>query len=367
LQNGNPYIFFAKKGIPSSAQELYGNSSTDTIIFQTDLFTNFDNGFITSVDVGPSQEWQSFVWETTENEEPVTDEIRIKIMGLNSQNQYEQILSDITDFAGIIDSLADSINYQHYPNLKLIFRTEDKINKTASQLLKWQLRYVPVPETAIDPKSGFYFCCDTIQEGEEIKFAVATKNISSRNMDSLVVKYWIQDNNNEIIPIDLRKLRNHSAGDVLIDTVVYSSLNMRGINSIWVEYNPVNLLTNRYYQPEQYHFNNLAVKYFVVMRDNINPLLDVSFDGRYIMNGEIVSAKPEILIKLKDENKFLALNDTSVFRIYLTDLQKGEEQRVYFSNPSKPCESISFFRLFYLKILVKLSINPYLRMMAFIV
>ncbi len=343
LQNGNPYIFFAKKGIPSSAQELYGNSSTDTIIFQTDLFTNFDNGFITSVDVGPSQEWQSFVWETTENEDPVTDEIRIKILGLNSQNQYEQIFPELTDFSGIIDGLADSINYQQYPNLKLFFRTEDKINKTTSQLLKWQLRYIPVPETAIDPKSGFYFCCDTIQEGEEIKFAVATKNISSRDMDSLVVKYWMQDNNNEIIPIDQRKLRNHPAGDILIDTVVYSSLNMRGINSIWVEYNPVNPLTGRYYQPEQYHFNNLAVKYFVVMRDNINPLLDVSFDGRYIMNGEIVSAKPEILIKLKDENKFLALNDTSVFRIYLTDLQKGEEQRVYFSNPGKPGESIEFF------------------------
>ena len=83
------------------------------------------------------------------------------------------------------------------------------------------------------------------------------------------------------------------------------------------EFNPTNPQTGIYYQAEQYHFNNIANKYFFVQGDITNPLLDVSFDGRYIMNGEIISAKPEILIKLKDENKYLALNDTSLFRIYL--------------------------------------------------
>ena len=119
-------------------------------------------------------------------------------------------------------------------------------------------------------------------------------------------------------------------------------MGMKGIYSIWVEFNPTNPQTGIYYQAEQYHFNNIANKYFFVQGDITNPLLDVSFDGRYIMNGEIISAKPEILIKLKDENKYLALNDTSLFRIYLSDLTTGTEKRVYFGLQENPEETIEW-------------------------
>jgi hypothetical protein len=204
------------------------------------------------------------------------------------------------------------------------------------------LRFVGVAETAIDPASGYYFCCDTVQEGDEISFSVATRNISTIDMDSLVVKYWIQDNNNEITVIDQKKLRAHPAGDIIRDTIVYTSLGLSGLNSIWVEFNPLNTETGTYFQPEQHHFNNIAVKYFRVNRDITNPLLDVSFDGRYIMNGELVSSKPEILIKLKDENRYLALNDTALFRIYLIDLTTGIERRVYFGLQDNPLETIEW-------------------------
>ncbi len=51
--------------------------------------------------------------------------------------------------------------------------------------------------------------------------------------------------------------------------------------------------------------------------DQTNPLLDVTFDNVHILNEDIVSAKPHILIKLKDESKFLLLNDTSVVKVQL--------------------------------------------------
>ena len=43
--------------------------------------------------------------------------------------------------------------------------------------------------------------------------------------------------------------------------------------------------------------------------------MDVTFDGLHILNGDIVSAKPGILIQLRDENKFIALNDTANYRV----------------------------------------------------
>ena len=51
--------------------------------------------------------------------------------------------------------------------------------------------------------------------------------------------------------------------------------------------------------------------------DNINPLLNVTFDNRPIMNGDIVSSKPDILITVRDENKYLALVDTSTAQVYV--------------------------------------------------
>jgi hypothetical protein len=338
IPNGYPYIFFTRKGVPTTTQEVFGTSATDVInLPPTYLTTEFTYGNIKSVEVGPSNNWKSMHWMQEAVGNPSSDEVMLNVYGITPQNSEHLLIEGITPSDYDIFSLNDSIDYKQYPKLRLDFFTRDDLEKTPAQLKKWQVKFDGVPETAIDPKLGFYFCCDTINQGDEIKFAVSTKNITnSFDMDSLVVKYWLQDQNNKVSLIDQRKLRPHPAGDVIIDTVNYSTLNLSGLNSIWVEYNPINEATGTYFQPEQYHFNNIAVKYFYVQTDITNPLLDVSFDGKYIMNGEIVSARPEILIKLKDENKYLALNDTSLFRIFLTNVNSNEEKRVYFATPGNP-------------------------------
>lgn len=43
--------------------------------------------------------------------------------------------------------------------------------------------------------------------------------------------------------------------------------------------------------------------------------MDVTFDGVHILNRDIVSSKPAIVIKLKDESRFLALKDTSLLTV----------------------------------------------------
>ena len=52
-----------------------------------------------------------------------------------------------------------------------------------------------MPETAIDPNTYFTFYKDTLQEGEMVKLAIATRNIGPVDFpDSLAVAYWIIDN-----------------------------------------------------------------------------------------------------------------------------------------------------------------------------
>jgi len=49
-------------------------------------------------------------------------------------------------------------------------------------------------------------------------------------------------------------------------------------------------VSNSKYQKEQTQFNNIGRYAFKVSKDITNPLLDVTFDGVRILNGDIVSA-----------------------------------------------------------------------------
>jgi hypothetical protein len=62
-------------------------------------------------------------------------------------------------------------------------------------------------------------------------------------------------------------------------------------------------------QPESIKYNNIGIKNFKVYPDLINPLMDVTFDGIKILNNDLVSPTPLIRIEVKDENKYLLLEN----------------------------------------------------------
>lgn len=56
-----------------------------------------------------------------------------------------------------------------------------------------------------------------------------------------------------------------------------------------------------------------------------------------LLNGELIAPQPEVQIRLKDENKYLALNDTANVRLWLISSDTlgfvSLEQPLYFNNP----------------------------------
>jgi hypothetical protein len=115
------------------------------------------------------------------------------------------------------------------------------------------------------------------------------------------------------------------SGDTIILKYDIDTKNYSGLNTIFVNFNPDND------QPEQYLFNNFLYKNFYVKPDNYNPTMDVTFDGVHILNKDIVSARPHILIKLKDDNKSLALNDTSLIKVQI-QFPDGSLRTYHFDN-----------------------------------
>jgi len=54
-----------------------------------------------------------------------------------------------------------------------------------------------------------------------------------------------------------------------------------------------------------------------VIVDQTSPVMVVTFDGVHILNKDIVSAKPHIQIKIKDESTYRLLSDTSVSTVQI--------------------------------------------------
>jgi len=190
-------------------------------------------------------------------------------------------------------------------------RNADSVSLTPYQLRYWRVLYDPVPEGALAPAIT-YQIKDTLELGEKLNFSIAFKNVSEVAFgDSLKVKVIVYNKNNiaTVIPIATKKKLN-PADTITVSTII-DTKDFEGVNTIYVDVNPDPS------QPEQYRNNNFLYKNFFVKGDTHNPLMDVTFDGVHILNGDIVSAKPNILIKVKDDAKFLALDDTSVAAVFV--------------------------------------------------
>ncbi len=334
IHNKMPYIIFGKKGdnIGDANEQIGG--SIQSIITLTDSFTtNWNQGFIESELIGPASKWGSLHWRQHSAEGMPTDSVLLSVIGIKLSGDIDTIttLNGLPPDSGDIYNLYDHIDADIYPYMKLIAFMRDDSMHTPSQMDRWQVIYDGVPETALDPCIHYSFYKDTINQGEKIIFSTATHNISDYDfIDSLLVHYWIIDKDRIMHTISYKKLRPHPSGDILIDTVFAPVNGLSGLNSLWIEVNPVDTATGLYDQLEQYHFNNIGSIYFFVDVDKTNPMLDVTFDGVHILDGDIVSAKPEILITLNDENKFLALDDTSLFRIFIQSPSSSTPKRIYF-------------------------------------
>jgi len=305
-----PMIFaYQKNNTNFSIIDNIASSFNDFVTNTFEINGTWTQGNFESTLIGPAIEWGSFHWDFNALESPTTDVQYVDIYGVN--NGVETLLTSVP--SSTLDTSLTHINATNYPYLKLKLNTTDDTDRTPTQTKYWRVLYDKPPEAAINPNKYYSVSLDSISQGETWSMSVAIENVTDIDMDSLTVKNSFTDasNNMEV---------SYGINDSLLafDTLhlKFSTNTMDnkylGSNTLTIEANPY----EQNYQLEQFHFNNFANFNFNVIGDDINPLLDVSFDGIKILDGDLVSAKPEIVIQLKDENNFLALDDTSLIDIY---------------------------------------------------
>jgi len=281
---------------------------------------------------GPAGKWYNFELLPKSLLEQ-KDTVKVEITAIHqSDPALNYVVSDITTLQeDLITQDISSINAREYPHVRLkIYVKDSRLYRGIMDGFDFfRLTADEIPEATLLSNS-FRLNKDSINQGEPIELSINSKNIGRLPMDSMLVSFSILNltANGEIQSIRFNKLPVDSIAHYATD---FDTKTLSGDCSLIVEMNPNDD------QPESYHGNNVFLKNIHVLRDSENPLVDVTFDGQHIFNGDIVSSKPKIKITIRDENKYFPLDNPDLFNVFL--LNSFQQDTLIPMNS----ESIKFF------------------------
>jgi hypothetical protein len=342
LQAGEPVVIFGRKGSAPGSATVYRSSSAPlnqaSLKVHRSITGRYTSGSMSSTVIGPATTWQSLKPRVGDVE--ASDVFSFDVMGIRLNNTEQVLLPAVHGLQDL-----SFIDANEYPYLRLKLNVEDNVNLTPTQLIHWIVSFTPAPEGLLlyDRKSEKV----ELTDGEVWKDEFHFINISEKTFsDSLAVQVSFFNHENNKLQTAPLKIAAPAPGDTTSFNVKFQSTGLTGFNDVDVFVNPHVL-------PEQYYDNNVIRlnQYLHVLSDELNPVLDVTIDGRYVKNGEYVSANPNIVIKLWDENKFSLKTDTTGVLIFLT-YPCGSETcaatRIYFKDPRLkwyPATSTSDFKV----------------------
>ncbi len=301
------FVFVSKKGSSSfPVYQFLSQGSQDKIDEQNIVLPGLvSQGSLQSTVIGPAKDWKTLKWRVSATDNIANDSPYVRIIGVDTLG------AELELFAGTVkDKNLNFIDAAQYPKLKLEWVSYDSINHSSPQLNYWRVLYDPVPEAALNAAAHYVFT-DSLNVGQMGDFSVAIENLTKIPMDSMLVRYKVINENGASTTLASIRYKKLPGEDTLHANLSFDPSGFAGNNIFFVEANPDGD------QPEQYHPNNLGYIPFRVITDQRNPLIDVTFDGVHILDRDIVSAKPFIKIALKDENRYLALDDTSLISVSL--------------------------------------------------
>ncbi|WP_207532160.1 C25 family cysteine peptidase [Desertivirga arenae] len=323
---GEPYAFSGIKS-KGTATEFIADYSLGTPAREQAITVNFNlpypfnSGFFNSEKIGPSQEWNQadFNFKVDKG-----DVVNYSITGIREDG------SEATLYQGTVSGGLGSVDLKDvqasvYPFITLKANVEDNTFYTPAQLNSWKVLYKSFPDISINTDIADEFYNKEISRGDTLKLKLGLSNLGDSKSDSIVASYKIIKPDNTEIKGNITTLASLDAKANTTLSFSYPTTALADSNILQISVVPKN-------SKDPLTFNNQVNYFFYVQPDKKGPLVDVLFDGQRIVNGETVSPKPQISILLRDENKFLLLNDTTSVELYLKNNAVGDLKRVAFSS-----------------------------------
>ena len=179
------------------------------------------------------------------------------------------------------------------------------------ELRNVQFDYQPLSDVYVE-REDFNFQQDSLLQGYPVTFDFKARSIGELSADSLNLSFFLNGMDSLIF-----KPVVSVPADSFSNTVEYTVDTRRLLFE--------NKITAYGEQKtrEYFYFNNLTDQKFFVARDSTRPIFDVKFDGQEIINNDIVSSSPTVIITLED-NSPLPLDTT-----YFTIVHNNKPLRFY--------------------------------------
>jgi hypothetical protein len=342
IGKGEPFTIISNKQSinPNTATEYTADYSDP---LATPLMQRFSNGktfqplaksgSVESKTIGPVLAWQTLniYFDDYNSSDSFNVDIFKSANGVNWIDEISSVHSSNIDLS--------SIDAKIYPFLKFKVNLFDDKNRSAASVGRWKVNYQNLNEGSIVLDNNFVFNHDTLDQGANLELAINFTNINDKQYDSS--GYYISIKNLTTGNIDT--VKNGVLGKLEPDSfiLINDTISTRNINGNF----ELLLAVNDDQKIREYTYdNNYFSKPFYVKRDSRNPLLDVVFDGRHILDNDIVSPNTSILIVANDDNPHLALSDPSTIWATLlkpdgqTDTINTSLTNVVFTPASKPQE-----------------------------
>ncbi len=254
-------------------------------------------GVVVTAPIGPASKWNKLNCDITD--ESIGGTYSILLSGLNSVSKNWDTLT-ITPHTPLDLS---NINPDLYSFLKVqISILDTSFGATNYITIKnLELEYQPIPELMISP-TNITFLPDSNLQGFPITINTFISNVGYTDANNVRIDYHISDTEIHLdTTVIYSKITNLTASDGVqfSDTLFTNSLLFKNFLTVKVTYDG----------KEYYSFNNVATNSFYVARDSTNPMFNITFDGKEIINGDIISSEPEVVITLED-NSPLQLDST---------------------------------------------------------
>jgi len=301
-----PYGFVYQKGVSPLAEGIADSLEGSVVV--TELIPGFwfEGNFKTDL-IGPAQTWSDVEWDLDENSMMPFDTAYINVYGYDISQGQETLL-----FEKVANKNLDisTLNASDYPYLRIEFYANDFVDVSPVQIKKLRVYYEGFGDITLNSTQNYSFHADSLQQGDNLRLVYDISNFSSEDIPGVKVDYRIIDENNNVITEsrDLPELKSKESKTI---NFTYNTRELLGKYQFQLDINSARSPL------EEYFFNNFGLEEFKVKPDQINPLLNVTFDGIVIMDQDIVSSNPLILVELQDENPYILLESPENFTIWL--------------------------------------------------
>ena len=297
-----PYTLIYDQGADIVVEDI-ATSVAGSVDLSATARTIWSEGTIRSEPLPAQGRWLRLEWDEVKED---GDESTLHVLGIRPGGKKDTMKTIRNDYSVNLTN----IDPDKYPTIQLIYDSQDLNSKSAPQLVFWRVNTSMLPDAAFNMESASFQIKDTINAGEPLELTFDVINPTTSDMEPILVKYTLIDEEFKE-NIILKREEELPAGIPLTWSRNVPTEQLAGDYQVIIELNP------NEEKDELTSCNNLGFTKVYIRPDKRNPLLDVTFDGRHINNGDPFSHSPTIVVSLRDDDSYVLLNNPEDFEMTL--------------------------------------------------